>query len=73
MEKIVKINSDFIKLDSFLKFVGAVNSGGEAKIFIKDGKVKVNGNIECQRGKKLHKDDCVEFNGNKYILGDQWN
>ncbi|HYF82275.1 MAG TPA: RNA-binding S4 domain-containing protein [Clostridia bacterium] len=56
----VKIATEFIKLDQFLKFESLVGSGGEAKNIIKDGMVKVNGSIETARGKKLHKGDTVE-------------
>lgn len=56
----VKIDTEFIKLDQFLKFESIVGSGGEAKNIIKDGMVKVNGSVELARGKKLHKGDTVE-------------
>lgn len=64
----IKINTDIIKLDSFLKWSGAVSLGSEAKILIQDGQVKVNGEIETRRGKKLTKDDIVEFNGETYKI-----
>lgn len=47
----VKINTEFIKLDSFLKWCGAVSLGSEAKMFIMDGEVLVNGEVCTQRGK----------------------
>ena len=56
----VKIETEFIKLDQFLKFESIVGSGGEAKNIINDRMVKVNGNVETARGKKLHKGDTVE-------------
>jgi ribosome-associated protein len=55
----VKIDTEFIKLDQFLKFESIVGSGGEAKNIISDGMVKVNGSVELARGKKLHKGDTV--------------
>ena len=58
--KEVKINTEFIKLDQFLKFEGIVGTGGEAKNIINDGLVKVNGKVELARGKKLYKGDVVE-------------
>ncbi|MGL4731363.1 MAG: S4 domain-containing protein YaaA [Clostridium sp.] len=64
----VKINTEFIKLDSFLKFSGACCLGSEAKFFIKNEEVKVNGEVEVQRGKKLYKNDIVEFQGESYKL-----
>lgn len=66
--KEVKINTDIIKLDSFLKWSGAVSLGSEAKILIQDGQVKVNGEVETRRGKKLTKEDVVEFNGETYKI-----
>ena len=62
----IKINTEFIKLDSFLKFSGAVSMGSEAKMLILDELVKVNNEICTQRGKKLYKGDIVEFNGESY-------
>lgn len=61
--KQVKIDTDFIKLDSFLKLCGAVMTGGHAKSVIIDGEVFVNGEICLMRGKKLHKGDKVKFDG----------
>jgi ribosome-associated protein len=62
----VKIDTPYIKLDSFLKAVNAVSSGGEAKILITDGKVLVNGEVELRRGKKLYPGDRVEARGRAY-------
>ena len=57
-----KIDTDFIRVDAFLKMNDAVQSGGHAKIVIQDGEVKVNGEVCTQRGKKLRTGDKVEFN-----------
>ena len=62
----VKITTDFIKLDSFLKLASAVSTGGHAKMVITGGEVKVNGQVCLMRGKKLYKDDLVEFEGLQY-------
>ena len=62
----VKINTEFIKLDSFLKFFGAASLGSEAKMYILDELVSVNGEICTQSGKKLYVGDVVEFNGEAY-------
>lgn len=62
MERI-EITTEFIKLDSFLKFSGLAETGGEAKLFIEDGLVSVNGEPCLQRGKKLRPGDRVEFDG----------
>jgi len=64
----VKINTEIIKLDSFLKWCGAVSLGSEAKIYIQDGEVKVNGEVETRRGKKLTYGDTVEFEGKIYRI-----
>jgi len=57
-----------MKLDQFLKWNNLVASGGEAKIFIKSGKVKVNGEIEFRRGRKLNYGDKVIFLKNEIIF-----
>ncbi len=62
----VEISTEYIKLDQFLKWAGAVDNGAMAKGFILDGFVKVNGNIEIHRGKKLRNGDIVEFEDKKY-------
>ena len=56
-----KIDTDFIRLDSFLKMCDAVQTGGHAKIVIQEGEVRVNGEICTQRGKKLRSGDKAEF------------
>lgn len=62
----VSISTEFIKLDSFLKYCGAASLGSEAKMYVLDEQVKVNGEICTQRGKKLYCGDIVEFNGESY-------
>lgn len=64
----VKIKTDIIKLDSFLKWSGAVNMGSDAKMYIKNGEVKVNGEVELRRGKKLTLGDEIEFEGETYKI-----
>lgn len=59
----IKIDTEFIKLDSFLKWCGAAGQGSDAKFFIKNGDVIVNGQVETQRGKKLRTGDTIEING----------
>lgn len=58
-----------IKLDQFLKLVSAVTTGGEAKLLIQNGQVKVNGEIETRRGRKLHPGDRVEVAGQAFEVG----
>ena len=57
-----------MKLDQFLKWHNFASSGGEAKIFIKSGQVKVNGETEFKRGRKLVKGDKVMFLKNELIF-----
>lgn len=64
----IKIDTEFIKLDSFLKFAGATTLGSESKFFIQNGEVKVNGEVEVRRGKKLYPGDTVEFQGEIYTV-----
>lgn len=59
----IKINTEFIKLDSFLKFSGIAQTGGHGKILVEDGLVKVNGETCTARGKKLYPGDKVEVQG----------
>ena len=59
----VTIRDEFIKLGQLLKLAGLVDDGVQAKMVIQDGLVKVNGQIETQRGKKLVAGDLVEFDG----------
>lgn len=55
-----------IKLDQFLKWVGAVQTGGEAKLIIQGGEVQVNGTTETRRGRKLVEGDAVIVQGTTY-------
>jgi len=64
----VKIDTDYIKLDSFLKAVNAVSSGGEAKLLITGGEVLVNGIEELRRGRKLYPGDRVKMAGRVYLV-----
>ena len=63
MSENVKITTPFIRLDSFLKLSGLVSTGGQAKILIAGGEVKVNGRVCLMRGKKLYGGERVEFDG----------
>ena len=70
MEKI-QIRDEFIKLGQALKLANLVESGVDAKMVIQDGLVKVNGETEYQRGKKLHNGDVFEFDGTQVKVEDQ--
>jgi ribosome-associated protein len=61
-------SNDTIKLDQFLKLSGLVQTGGEAKLLIQAGEVKVNGKVETQRGRKLVKGDRVTTMGSLLVV-----
>ncbi len=67
MKKIV-IETEFIKLNQFLKWAGICDTGGEADIVISQEKVLVNGQIETRRGKKLYSGDKVTVYESEYIV-----
>ena len=67
MDQII-LKSDYIKLGQVLKAAGLAESGVEAKFAIQDGLVKVNGEVEFQRGKKIYSGDVVEFEGKKIYI-----
>ena len=62
----ITIQTEFIKLDSFLKFCGACGTGGEAKLAIAEGSVQVNGEDCTPRGKKLFPGDTVTLDGRSW-------
>ena len=61
--KKIAIQTEFIKLDSLLKFAGLVSTGGEAKELIADGQVQVCGEVCTMRGKKIRPGDTVTLGG----------
>ena len=61
--EIIKLRDDYIKLSQALKAAGLAESGVDAKYAVLDGKVTVNGEVEYQRGKKLHAGDIVSYQG----------
>lgn len=61
-------SSNTIKLDQFLKLVGVAPTGGQAKLMIQDGNVKVNGTIETRRGRKLVSGDKVMIGGQTFAV-----
>lgn len=66
--KQISIQTEYIKLDSLLKFAGAVETGGEAKEVIQAGQVLWNGEPCLMRGKKCRAGDSVTFRGETYEL-----
>lgn len=67
MEKII-IHTEFIKLESAMKYVNATESGGMAKAVIQDGLVLVNCEVCTMRGKKLYPGDQFQFENNTYLI-----
>ena len=61
--EIITIRDEFIKLGQAMQLAGLVESGVEAKTEIQEGFVKVNGEVELQRGKKIYPGDIIEFDG----------
>lgn len=57
----VEISTAFIRLDAFMKLASLAATGGEAKLLVQSGRVRVNGEVCLQRGRKLTPGDCVEL------------
>ncbi len=64
----MKIDTEYIKLDSFLKAVNAAASGGVAKVMITEGLVMVNGEVETRRGRKLYPGDRIETGSRTFMV-----
>ena len=61
--EIIKLRDEFIKLGQALKAAGLVETGAEAKDVIQDGLVKVNGEVDTRRGRKVYGGDVISYNG----------
>lgn len=66
---ILEINTEYIKLDSAIKYAGISENGAHAKEIIKEGIVKVNGEVELRRGRKLYKSDKFTVFEKEYEIG----
>lgn len=64
----VFIHTEFIRLDAFLKFKGIAETGGQAKEFVQNGIVKVNGETCTARGKKIRNGDTVSIFSTDYCI-----
>ena len=62
----ITIKTDFIKLDAFLIFFGEAGTGGEAKLLVSGGDIRVNGEVCTMSGKKLYPEDRVSAPGGEY-------
>ncbi len=68
--EVIRLREEFIKLGQAIKAAGLVESGVEAKEVIKDGLVKVNGETDTRRGRKLYAGDIVSFDGEEVKIED---
>lgn len=64
----IKIKTEFIKLQDLLKFAGAVETGGDAKLIIQEGRITVNGAICTMRGKKMRPGDIACIDGETELV-----
>lgn len=64
----IRLKDEFIKLGQALKLAGAVQDGVEAKLVIQDGLVKVNGETDTRRGRKVYEGDVISFKGNEITV-----
>jgi len=62
------MNEDFLTLNDMIKLSGIALTGGQAKVLIQAGDVKVNGEVETRRKRKLRQGDVVEVAGEEYLL-----
>lgn len=66
--KFIELSKEPVELFKILKFEALVSSGGEAKFVISEGQVKLNGQVETQKRKKVVAGDVIEFAGEKYQI-----
>ncbi len=64
----VTIRDDFIKLGQVLKLANVVQDGVEAKYVIQEGKVKVNGEVDLRRGRKIHPGDVITYGDEEIVV-----
>ena len=65
---VIEITTEYIKLQDLLKFAAIASTGGEAKLMVQDGEVRVNGEVCTQRGKKIRPGDDVLVDGQHYTV-----
>lgn len=69
-QEMIQIRDEYITLGQFIKLVGLVDTGGQAKVFLEEAQISVNGEAENRRGKKLYPDDRIEIDGtHAYVIG----
>ena len=65
---VIEITTEYIKLQDLLKFAAIASTGGEAKIMVQEGEIRVNGEVCTQRGKKIRPGDDVLVDGQHYTV-----
>ena len=68
MKKVINIKDEFIKLGQALKLAGEADTGVDAKYLIEDGMIKVNGEVETRRGRKLYNGDVIFVNNTEITV-----
>ena len=66
MTQYIQIDTEFIRLADLLKYAGAAETGGQAKLLVQDGQVVVNGEVCTMRGKKLRPGDRASYRDTVY-------
>ena len=66
--KSVKISDEYVSLGQFLKICDLISSGGEAKLFLKENEVLVNGQAEDRRGRKLYDKGLIKIRDEVYQI-----
>lgn len=64
----IKITTEYITLGQFLKYVGLIDEGWQAKIYLQDVGVLVDGEVETRRGRKLRGGEVVEAEGKRFVV-----
>ncbi len=66
--KQIKISTEFVTLGQFLKLANLIQTGGEAKFYLKENKVIVNGEEDNRRGRKLYSGNIVEVENQTFEI-----
>lgn len=64
----IKIETEYITLAQFLKIVGLIDTGGQAKYFLLDNKLLLNNELESRRGKKVYSGDVIKIGKEEFII-----
>ena len=72
MVKKIEITTEYITLGQFLKFSGIISNGAEAKHYLEEYNVLVNGELENRRGRKLYPEYVVLIDGLSYRIESKW-